>query len=257
MVGATKISPSCSWPISATVRHTLALPSTTPGLPAKPVSWVTEIRVAGRIHLGPGFKGVVGDAPQDHGEGLLDYLGRGAHRRRGSPLTELVHDPLAPGDFRRPHLRAARLDASGPGGDHIPQGLLDLGPLEIPDILNFLDEPEVLENGRHLAHLVPEHRMEPMLHIEQMVLDIGEHGAGGTQQLFEAGLGLLVLQQSAVLASDAVTLLDDLVHGPLNWLARLDLVHVDAQGGQGDVRSSFQDLSWWYQPVPVEVQNQG
>ena len=38
VVGATRISPSCSWPTSATVRHTRALPSTMPGLPAKPLS---------------------------------------------------------------------------------------------------------------------------------------------------------------------------------------------------------------------------
>ena len=40
VVGATRISPSSNSPTSATVRHTRALPSRMPGLPAKPLSSV-------------------------------------------------------------------------------------------------------------------------------------------------------------------------------------------------------------------------
>ena len=41
VVGATRISPSCSWRMSSTVRQTRALPSTMPGLPAKPLKSLT------------------------------------------------------------------------------------------------------------------------------------------------------------------------------------------------------------------------
>jgi hypothetical protein len=54
-----------------------------------------------------------------------------------------------------------------------------------PDVLDLLDQAVFLEDRRDFAHLVPEHRMEPVLDVEQVVFDIGEHRLGAAEQLVE------------------------------------------------------------------------
>jgi hypothetical protein len=80
---------------------------------------------------------------------------------------------------------AARRDAGGPGGDDVPQRLLDLVAAQQPDVLDVLDDAVLDQDGCDFAHLVPEHRVEPVLDVEQVVLDVGEHRLGAAEQLVE------------------------------------------------------------------------
>ena len=178
---------------------------------------------------------LVGHAPEHDGEGLLDHFRRGADGGRRAPFLELLHHALAPHDFLRPGLGAARRDAGGPGRDDVPQRRLDLVAAQQPDVLDVLDHAVLLHDRADFAHLVPEHRVEPVLDVEQVVLDVGEHRLGAAEQFVELLAVLFLLDQAAVLGGDAVALGAHLLGRPLDADALLELADVGLDAGQRHV----------------------
>src|SRR5208282_2780568 len=129
-------------------------------------------------------------------------------------------------NFLRPNFDAAWGDPGRPGRDDVPQALLDLVATQQPDILDVVDHAVLLHDHGDFAHLVPEDRMEPMLDIEEMVLDVGEHRLGAAEQLVELLPVLFLVDETAILRDDAVALRPHMLGRSVDRYALFDFSNV-------------------------------
>src|SRR5215207_2207634 len=201
--GATRISPAWTSPIWSAEKITRAGPSATPGGGGEALEAAVAAAVAGPQPL---LDALAGDAPEHDGERLGDHLGRPAQGGRRRPGPQGGEDAAAALQLPAPVDRAAGLGPDRPGAVVVPQGLGDLVPLEQEDVGLAAEEPLLGQDPAELAHLAPQHRVAPVLDVEVVVLDIGEHHPGQTQLLLEGGPLLVGGQQLAVLGHDPVAL---------------------------------------------------
>ena len=92
-----------------------------------------------------------------------------------------------------------------PGGLEVDDGLNDLGATQHEDVVFRLPEAPLRKQGAKLAHLVPELGHEPVLDVEVVVLDVGEHRARQAQSAVELGK-YIALEKVTVDVRDLVTL---------------------------------------------------
>src|ERR671910_771420 len=204
--GATRIWPAWTSPIWSAEKITRAGPSATPGEAAKPLRLPSPPPSPAPSHcltLSP----VMPQSMMVNGSVTTSGGRRRPGPQRGQDAPAALQLP-APVD------RAAGLGPDRPGAVVVPQGLGDLVPLEQEDVGLAAEEPLLGQDPAELAHLAPQHRVAPVLDVEVVVLDVGEHHPGQAELLLEGGPVLVGGQQLAVLAHDPVALGPDGLDGP-------------------------------------------
>ena len=184
------------------------------------------------LSVEPAIDRIRRDPPEHDRERLVHRLRRGSQRRRRRPLTELLHDPLAFGDLLRPVRGAASGSRRRPPALEVVEGRVDLVAVEVEDVFLHLEEPMLDKDASQLAHLVPEDRVMPVLHVEVVVLDVGVDAPGERDEVVEGLPILLAGQQLTVFAGDPLALAGDLLERAGDVLARLELLDVAPHRGE-------------------------
>ena len=131
--------------------------------------------------------------------------------------------------MRRPVLRAARLAADAPGEHQVDDRAFQLVLGEVEHVLFLAVGPEEAVLGQQraeLADLVEEQVGVPVLAVELVPLDIGEHAVGEADQLVVGRLVLFGVEQFAVVGDELLALLDQLRGRAFDIRARLDLLDI-------------------------------
>ena len=102
-------------------------------------------------------------------------------------------------------------------------------PLEVEDVLGVVDEPVAREQRAELPDLVPEERVVPVLDVEVVALNVGEHEPRKAQVPLERGDRVVPLEQRPVLGADPVALGAHLCQRAAEVLAGLESLDVVPQ----------------------------
>ena len=129
-----------------------------------------------------------------------------------------------------------------PVGVVVPQHLVHLVAAQEQDVVVGLHQPGAAQHRAQLLDLAPDHRHGPVLDVEVVVLDVGEHHPGQPELAVE-GLPVLVGgQQVAVLGHDPVALGPDRLDRPGDVLAGLEAGDVVLDEAVGDLGMVAPDL---------------